>query len=126
MLTLSIVYRWRVSKKSENSSCATVAIGYIAPMTTNEKLIGIEAMKSRIETFHAARLSRIGMEWKMDAFRTSGWSRAKVIKEFRALPENIDCKINAADAYDPANPPTQKTDAEMAQIIKSSRITITL
>lgn len=92
-------------------------------MTPNEKLIGTETMKARIEAFHSDRLQRIGMEWKMEGYRTATWSKAKILKEFRELPENmeitpcrsVDCEI-----------PTPKTDAEMAEILKNSRIVLTL
>lgn len=75
-------------------------------------------MKSRIEFFHMDRLKRIGMEWKMDSFRTLGWSKAKILKEFRDLPENLP-----AGRHNPTDfaTPTPKTDAEMAFIIANSR-----
>ena len=92
-------------------------------MSANEKLTGIETMKARIEAFHASRLSRIGMEWKMDGFRTEGWSKSKIIKEFRALPENME--ITPCRAVD-CEIPTPKTDAEMLAIIAASKITITI
>lgn len=92
-------------------------------MTQNEAIVGIETMRARIEAFHFARLNRIGMQWKIDSFMTAQWSRAKVLKEFRELPENIemtpcrsvDCEI-----------PTPKTDAEMEGILKNSKIVLTL
>lgn len=92
-------------------------------MTPNEKIIGIETMRARIEAFHADRLKRMEMEWKMEYFRTAIWSKAKVLKEFRELPENteitpcrsVDCEI-----------PTPKTDAEMAELTRNSRVAITL
>tara|TARA_R110000868_G_scaffold2176_3_gene16515 strand:+ start:408 stop:689 length:282 start_codon:yes stop_codon:yes gene_type:complete len=92
-------------------------------MTANEKLIGAETMKSRIEAFHSARLERIGMEWKMEFFRTATWSRAKILQEFRALPENAD---NAPCRAIDFEVPTPKTEAEMAEILKGSRIVLTL
>jgi hypothetical protein len=92
-------------------------------MTANEKLIGAETMKARIEAFHAARLERIGMEWKMEFFRTATWSRAKILQEFRALPENADTTPVRAIDFET---PTPKTDAEMAEIMKGSRIVMTL
>jgi len=91
--------------------------------TQNEKIIGIETMKARIESFHADRLKRIGMEWKMGFFRTSTWDLAKTLQEFRALPENADMTTGRAIDFEI---PTPKTDAEMVEIIKSSRVTITL
>ena len=92
-------------------------------MTANEKLIGTETMKSRIEAFHSDRLQRIGMEWKMEFFRTAEWSRAKILQEFRALPENADTTPGRAIDFET---PTPKTDAEMAEIMKGSRIVLTL
>ena len=92
-------------------------------MTANEKLIGTETMKARIEAFHAARLEKIGMEWKMEFFRTAAWSRSKILQEFRALPENADTTPGRAIDFET---PTPKTDAEMAEILKSSRIVLTL
>jgi hypothetical protein len=92
-------------------------------MTANEKLIGTETMKARIEAFHADRLERIGMEWKMEFFRTATWSRAKILQEFRALPENADTTPGRAADFET---PTPKTDAEMAEIMKNSRIVLTL
>lgn len=88
-------------------------------MSANEKLTGLEAMKSRIEAFHADRLGRIGMEWKMEFFRTASWSRAKILQEFRALPENADNTPGRSVDFEV---PTPKTDAEMAEIIKGSRV----
>lgn len=90
-----------------------------AALTANEKLIGIETMKARIEAFHADRLKRIGMEWKMEFFHTAEWSRAKILQEFRALPENADNTPGRSVDFET---PTPKTDAEMAEIIKGSRI----
>ena len=96
-------------------------------MTENEKLVGIETMKTRIELFHGERLQRIGQEWKMEFYKTSEWSRSKVLKEFRELPENLEIPAtNSADLYDPTNPPTPKTDAEMAEILNNSRVTLTI
>lgn len=92
-------------------------------MTANEKLIGTETMKARIEAFHADRLERIGMEWKMEFFLTATWSRAKILQEFRALPENADTTPGRAIDFET---PTPKTDAEMAEIMKGSRIVLTL
>jgi len=93
--------------------------------TENEKLVGIETMKTRIELFHSNRLKRIGQEWKMEFYNTSEWSRSKVIKEFRQLPENCEAPAtNSVDSYDPTNPPTPKTGEEMAEIIKNSRATL--
>lgn len=92
-------------------------------MTANEKLIGTETMKARIEAFHADRLERIGMEWKMEFFRTATWSRAKILQEFRALPENADNTPGRAIDFEV---PTPKTAAEMSKILKGSRIVLTL
>ena len=91
--------------------------------TANEKIIGTETMKARIEAFHADRLKRIGMEWKMEFFRTATWSRAMILKEFRALPENADTTPDRAIDFEI---PTPKTDAEMAEIMKGCRIVLTL
>jgi len=90
--------------------------------TANEKLLGIETMKARIELFHADRLRRIGQEWKMDYFRTAGWSRSKVIKEFRALPENIDQTGSVWDGI----VPEPKTEQEMRELLANSRVALTL
>lgn len=92
-------------------------------MTANEKMIGTETMKARIEAFHADRLERIGMEWKMEFFRTATWSRAKILQEFRALPENADNTPGRAIDFEV---PTPKTATEMAEILKGSRIVLTL
>ena len=96
-------------------------------MTENEKLVGIETMKTRIELFHRHRLQRIGHEWKMELYNTCDWARSKVIKEFRGLPENTEPPTrNSVDSYDPLNPPTPKTDEEMSNILKNSRVALTL
>jgi hypothetical protein len=62
----------------------------------------------------------------MEFFRTARWSRAKILKEFRDLPENLEITLRSCDFYDPHNPPPRKTDAEMAEIMKGSRIVLTL
>lgn len=88
-------------------------------MTEHEKLIGIETMKSRIEFFHHNRLKRVGMEWKIEHYRTNEWSRSEVINGYRELPENIVAsRENSAEVYNPTSRPIPKTDAEMRQIVE--------
>lgn len=92
-------------------------------MTENEKLIGTETMKARIETFHADRLKRIGMEWQMEFCRTATWSRANILKEFRALPENDDTTPGRAIDFET---PTPKTDKEMDELVRVSGVALTM
>lgn len=92
-------------------------------MTENEKIIGIETMKSRIEIFHTARLKRIGMECKMKHFKTLEWSRAEIIREFRGLPENDMQTTSGSANYEI---PTPKTEREMREIVKVLGVAITM
>jgi len=89
--------------------------------TANEKLIGTETMRARIEIFHIDRLQRTGREWEMEFFSTATWSRAQIIREFRTLPENDDSPPGRAIDFET---PTPKTDAEMAAIMKCSGIAL--
>jgi len=63
------------------------------------------------------------MEWKMEFFRTATWSRAKILQEFRSLPENADTTPGRAIDFEA---PTPKTAAEMAEILKGSRSVLSL
>ncbi len=57
-------------------------------MTKNERLVGIETMRSRVQDFHQKRLKRIGKEHESENWQTANWHPSKVLKEFRELPEN--------------------------------------
>jgi hypothetical protein len=62
-------------------------------LTSNEKIIGVETMKTRIFAFHKERIERTGSTVATpDDFdaNKNGWSNKKIIKEFRALPENME------------------------------------
>jgi hypothetical protein len=92
--------------------------------TANEKLLGIETMKTRIELFHADRCKRgciTPFHFEVH-FRTQNWSRSKVIKEFRALEENIDQTGSVWDGI----VPEPKTDEEMRELVASCGSALTL
>jgi hypothetical protein len=94
-------------------------------LTANEKLIGIETMKTRIELFHADRCKRgcISPFHFEVHFRTQNWTRPKIVKEFRALPENQEqCAASYSDCF----VPVPRTDAEMRELIKQSGAALTL
>ena len=93
-------------------------------LTANEKLIGIETMKARIELFHSDRCKR-GCITPFDFdvhFRTQNWTRSKVIKEFRALPENIEHTGSGWDCV----VPQPKTDEEMRELVASCGSALTI
>jgi hypothetical protein len=94
-------------------------------LTANEKLIGIETMKTRIELFHSDRCKRgciTPFHFEVH-FRTQNWTCSKIVKEFRALPENQEQTLgNACDSFVPA----PRTDAEMQELIKNCGAALTL
>jgi hypothetical protein len=94
-------------------------------LTANEKILGIETMKARIELFHADRCKRgcITPFHFQVHFRTQDWTRSKIVKEFRALPENQDrCDKVSFDYF----VPTPRTEAEMQKLIEQSGAALTL
>ncbi len=94
-------------------------------LTANEKILGMETMRSRVQAHHDDRLKRgVLGRFRYDVhFQTQNWTRAQIVKSFRALPENQEqCAASYSDYFVPA----PRTDAEMRELIKQSGAALTL
>lgn len=84
-------------------------------MSENERLVGIETMRSRVQAFHFSRLDRIGRPHMKEYFRTSDWTPAQVLREYRDM--TADYGTSNCAAYDA---PEALSDAQMSSIIGST------
>jgi hypothetical protein len=94
-------------------------------LTANEKILGIETMRSRVQMHHDDRLKRgVLDQFRYDVyFQTQSWTRSQIVKAFRALPENQQSDNRGTYEY---YVPTPRSDSEMQELIKNCGAALTL